>query len=210
MFQQKFVQKLFWTEQLYSLNINCGGNATTIGNIKYEADLELGGAAKFVHMMSDDSWGFSSTGDFWGIWSAAHDYIATNESEELVLKDFDIEKEAQGVDKAIVRNFTAFVKNKILETCFHWSGKGTTNVPKRGTYGPLISAISIDADFNPPDDRKKKILITVGTVVLVSSLILLILGILQWKGCLGGRTSREEGNSILISLTSKNTNEAVL
>nr|POF08857.1 putative lrr receptor-like serine/threonine-protein kinase [Quercus suber] len=121
--------------------------------------------------------------------------------EELVLKDFDIEKEAQGVDKAIVRNFTAFVKNKILETCFHWSGKGTTNVPKRGTYGPLISAISIDADFNPPDDRKKKILITVGTVVLVSSLILLILGILQWKGCLGGRTSREEGNSILISLT---------
>ncbi|XP_030967088.1 probable LRR receptor-like serine/threonine-protein kinase At1g07650 isoform X2 [Quercus lobata] len=238
----------------YSLNINCGGNATTIGNIKYEADLELGGAAKFVRMMSDDSWGFSSTGDFWGIRSGAHDYIATNESvlkmndselymdarlsplsltyyarclangnytvklhfveiifrdnrsffsvgrrmfdvyiqEELVLKDFDIEKEAQGVDKAIVRNFTAFVKNKILEIRFHWSGKGTTNVPKRGTYGPLISAISIDADFKPPDDIKKKILITVGTVVLVSSLILLILGILWWKGCLGGRTSREQ------------------
>uniref|UniRef100_A0A7N2R516 non-specific serine/threonine protein kinase n=1 Tax=Quercus lobata TaxID=97700 RepID=A0A7N2R516_QUELO len=112
--------------------------------------------------------------------------------DELVLKDFDIEKEAQGDDKEIVRNFTAFVKNKILEICFHWSGKGTINVPKRGTYGPLISAISIDADFNPPDDRKKKILITVGTVVLVSSLILLILGILWWKGCLGGRTSREE------------------
>ncbi|KAK4589471.1 hypothetical protein RGQ29_020157 [Quercus rubra] len=238
----------------YSLNINCGGKATTIGNVKYEADLELGGAAKFVRMMTDDSWGFSSTGDFWGVWSSSHDYIATNESvlkmndselymdarlsplsltyyarclangnytvklhfaeiifrgnrsffsvgrrmfdvyiqEELVLKDFDIEKEAQGVDKAVVRNFTAFVENKILEIRFHWSGKGTTDVPKRGTYGPLISAISIDADFNPPDDRKKKILITVGTVVLVSSLILLILGILRWKGCLGGRTSREQ------------------
>ena len=62
-----------------------------------------------------------------------------------MLKDFDIEKEAQGVDKAVVRNFTAFVENKILEIRFHWSGKGTTNVPKRGTYGPLISAISIDA-----------------------------------------------------------------
>ncbi|XP_030967090.1 probable LRR receptor-like serine/threonine-protein kinase At1g07650 isoform X1 [Quercus lobata] len=238
----------------YSLNINCGGKATTIGNVKYEADLELGGAAKFVRMMTDDSWGFSSTGDFWDVWSSSHDYIATNESvlkmndselymdarlsplsltyyarclangnytvklhfaeiifrdnrsffsvgrrmfdvyiqEELVLKDFDIEKEAQGVDKAVVRNFTAFVENKILEIRFHWSGKGTTDVPKRGTYGPLISAISIDADFNPPDDRKKKILITVGTVVLVSSLILLILGILRWKGCLGGRTSREQ------------------
>ena len=62
-----------------------------------------------------------------------------------MLKDFDIEKEAQGVDKAVVRNFTAFVENKILEIRFHWSGKGTTDVPKRGTYGPLISAISIDA-----------------------------------------------------------------
>ncbi|KAF3957871.1 hypothetical protein CMV_017160 [Castanea mollissima] len=238
----------------YSLNINCGGNATTIGKVKYEADLELGGLAKFVRMMTDDSWGFSSTGDFWDVWSSSHDYIATNESvlkmndselymdarlsplsltyyarclangnytvklhfaeiifrdnrsffsvgrrmfdvyiqEERVLKDFDIEKEAQGVDKAVVRNFTALVENKILEIRFHWSGKGTRDVPKRGTYGPLISAISIDADFNPPDDRKKKVLITVGTVVLVSSLILLILGILRWKGCLGGRKSREQ------------------
>ena len=70
------------------MNINCGGNATTIGNIKYEADLELGGAAKFVRMMSYDSWGFSSIGDFCGIWSGAHDYIATNES---VLKMNDSE-----------------------------------------------------------------------------------------------------------------------
>ncbi|GMY37740.1 probable LRR receptor-like serine/threonine-protein kinase At1g07650 isoform X2 [Fagus crenata] len=237
----------------YSLHINCGGNETTIGNIKYEADLEPGGAAKFVRM-KDDSWGFSSTGDFWDIWSTAYDYIAKNGSmlkmndselymdarlsplsltyyarclakgnytvklhfaeiifrdnrsfssvgrrifdvyiqEELVLKDFDMEKEAQGVDKAVVRNFTAVVKNKILEIHFYWAGKGTKDIPKRGTYGPLISAISIKSDFNPPDDRKKKILITVGAVLSVSSLIVLILGILWWKGCLGGRTSREQ------------------
>ena len=60
-----------------------------------------------------------------------------------MLKDFDIEKEAQGVDKAVVRNFTAVVKNKILDIRFYWAGKGTKDVPKRGTYGPLISAISI-------------------------------------------------------------------
>ena len=70
--------------------------------------------------------------------------------------------------------------------------------------------LSFFVDFKPPDDIKKKILITVGTVVLVSSLILLILGILWGKGCLGGRTSREEGYSVLISLTSQNTNEAVM
>uniref|UniRef100_A0A2N9F474 non-specific serine/threonine protein kinase n=1 Tax=Fagus sylvatica TaxID=28930 RepID=A0A2N9F474_FAGSY len=117
-----------------------------------------------------------------------------NYTEELVLKDFDIEKEAQGVDKAVVRNFTAVVKNKILEIRFYWAGKGTKDIPKRGTYGPLISAISIKSDFDPPDDRKKKILITVGAVLSVSSLIVLISGILWWKGCLGGRTSREQGS----------------
>ena len=59
------------------------------------------------------------------------------------MKDFDIQKEAQGVDKAVVRNFTTVVENKILEIRSYWAGKGTKDVPKRGTYGPLISAISI-------------------------------------------------------------------
>lgn len=60
--------------------------------------------------------------------------------------DFNIQEEAKGVDKAVVKKFKAvLVKNKILEIRFHWSGKGTTAVPRRGTYGPLISAISVDA-----------------------------------------------------------------
>jgi hypothetical protein len=62
-----------------------------------------------------------------------------------VLKDFDIVKEAQGVDKAVIRNFTAIVNNKALEVRFYWAGKGTKDIPKRGTYGPLISAITIDS-----------------------------------------------------------------
>jgi hypothetical protein len=65
--------------------------------------------------------------------------------EQLVLKDFDIENAAQGVDKAIVREFKAVVRNKVLLIRFHWAGKGTTAVPQRGTYGPLISAISVEA-----------------------------------------------------------------
>jgi len=60
-----------------------------------------------------------------------------------VLKDFDIEKEAHGVDKAVIRSFIAVVKNKTLEIRFYWAGKGTKNIPKRGTYGTLISAITI-------------------------------------------------------------------
>ena len=66
--------------------------------------------------------------------------------ENLVLKDFNIEREAGGVDKVVVKNFKKVeVKNKVLEIRFHWSGKGTTAAPKRGTYGPLISVISIES-----------------------------------------------------------------
>jgi len=62
------------------LHINCGGRATTIGDIEYEEDLEPGGAAKFVRMR-DDTWGFSSTGDFWDVWSTSKDYLVENVSK---------------------------------------------------------------------------------------------------------------------------------
>ena len=65
--------------------------------------------------------------------------------EQLVLKDFNIENAAQGVDKAIVMEYKAIVRNKVLQLRFHWAGKGTTAAPQRGTYGPLISAISVEA-----------------------------------------------------------------
>ena len=65
--------------------------------------------------------------------------------EQLVLKDFNIENAAQGVDKAKVMEYKAIVRNKVLQIRFHWAGKGTTAAPWRGTYGPLISAISVEA-----------------------------------------------------------------
>nr|XP_028958942.1 probable LRR receptor-like serine/threonine-protein kinase At1g07650 [Malus domestica] len=109
--------------------------------------------------------------------------------EKLVLEDFDIEKKAQGVDKEAVEVFTAVVSVKTLEIRFQWAGKGTTNVPTRGIYGSLISAISVQSDFKPPSERKKFIVIGV-----VSALFLLfvILGILWLKGCFRGRTTREQ------------------
>nr|POE70757.1 isoform 2 of probable lrr receptor-like serine/threonine-protein kinase [Quercus suber] len=112
--------------------------------------------------------------------------------EKLVWKDFDIESSARGVDKAVVKEHKANVTDNVLMIRFYWAGKGTTAAPKRGTYGPLISAISVESDFSPPHDGKKKvsIVVLVGAVVVVL-LIFMILGILWWKGCLGGRSSRE-------------------
>nr|POF24176.1 putative leucine-rich repeat receptor-like serine/threonine-protein kinase [Quercus suber] len=107
---------------------------------------------------------------------------------KLALKDFNIENEAQGLDKAVIKNFTAVVTNQVLMIRFHWAGKGTTAAPKRGIYGPLVSAISVESDHSPPVDGK----IVVGAVVLVLLLIFMILGILWWKGCMGGRISMEK------------------
>ncbi|ONI10810.1 hypothetical protein PRUPE_4G069300 [Prunus persica] len=110
--------------------------------------------------------------------------------EKLVWKDFEIKKEAHGVDKELIKECKAVeVKNKTLEIRFHWSGKGTTASPKTGTYGALISAISVEPEF-----KKSKVPTIVGASVgaLVLFLIFLIFGILWWKGCLDCKISREK------------------
>lgn len=62
---------------------------------------------------------------------------------KLVLKDFNIVEEAGGVGKAIIKEFTAIVTSNSLEIRFYWAGKGTTAIPFKSVYGPLISAISV-------------------------------------------------------------------
>ncbi|TXG66672.1 hypothetical protein EZV62_007947 [Acer yangbiense] len=62
---------------------------------------------------------------------------------KLVLKDFNIEDEAGGAAKAIIKTFTVAVTNNTLEIRLFWAGKGTVGIPFRGVYGPLISAISV-------------------------------------------------------------------
>ncbi|KAF9591661.1 hypothetical protein IFM89_005242 [Coptis chinensis] len=114
---------------------------------------------------------------------------------KLVLKDFNIEDEAGGVGKAVIKNFTAVVTgNNTLEIRFYWNGKGTTRIPLKGTYGPLVSAISVTSDFNPPLEDGKKISpgLVVGIVLSVSSLIVIVLGILWCKGCFGWKNEINE------------------
>nr|TKS10185.1 putative receptor-like protein kinase RLPK1 [Populus alba] len=111
----------------------------------------------------------------------------------VVLKDFDIVKEAGGVDKVYIHNYTAPVTNGALEIRLHWAGKGTTMSPKKGIYGPLISAIDVESDFKPPDKGRRKRFIVAGAVVLPLFLILVFLSTLWWKGYLGGRKSRDRG-----------------
>ncbi|KAF3947695.1 hypothetical protein CMV_026203 [Castanea mollissima] len=99
----------------------------------------------------------------------------------LELKDFDISKEAGGVERALQKIFKANVSENYLEIHLFWAGKGTCCVPIQGYYGPLISAIHVVSDFVsnvtgiPPSNRGKKsrlglivgIAVPVGVVSLI-------------------------------------------
>nr|XP_043620099.1 probable leucine-rich repeat receptor-like serine/threonine-protein kinase At3g14840 [Erigeron canadensis] len=116
----------------------------------------------------------------------------------LVEKDFDISDKAGGERKAIVRTYTVNV-TRTLEIRLYWAGKGTINIPSRGVYGPLISAISVDPNFRVPQkersSQKNGNNMSVGTVagIVVGAvfLIMLILGVLWWQGYLRRRDANE-------------------
>ncbi|KAI3510103.1 hypothetical protein L1887_25633 [Cichorium endivia] len=79
-----------------------------------------------------------------------------------VFQDFDIKREAGGASfSPVTREVIVEVVNNYLEVHLHWSGKGTCCAPNQGTFGPLISAISVTPNFipsvsnNTPSNKKK-------------------------------------------------------
>ncbi|KAF4360574.1 hypothetical protein G4B88_015845 [Cannabis sativa] len=204
----------------YSLHINCGGKQTTIGGIKYEGDEDLVGAAKFLYTTARIS-PLSLTyyarclanGNYTVKLHFAEIVVTNNRSyysfgrrifdvyvqEKLELKDFNIEKEANGVDKEFIKVVKAVVSYKTLEIRFQWTGKGTRNIPKRGMYGSLISAISIESDFKPPKEKKDMKFIIIG-VVLSFCLVFITIGIVWWKCYLRKRNQGMKVMKILSSI----------
>ncbi|OMO60914.1 hypothetical protein COLO4_33675 [Corchorus olitorius] len=112
---------------------------------------------------------------------------------ELVLKDFNIQDEAGGTGKPIVKNFTAVVTRNTLKIHLYWAGRGTTGIPARGMYGPLISAISVVSNFEPPTvvGKKNYLIIAAGAASAAILIVLMVLGIIWRKGWLGGKISAE-------------------
>ncbi|KAF3949107.1 hypothetical protein CMV_024976 [Castanea mollissima] len=101
----------------------------------------------------------------------------------LVLKDFDIRKEAGGASfVAVPKEYNNVqVSENYLEIHLFWAGKGTCCVPAQGTYGPSISAISATPEFTPtvsniplsnipPSSNKNRTGLIVGVVVGVGVL----------------------------------------
>ncbi|KAH7844677.1 hypothetical protein Vadar_030521 [Vaccinium darrowii] len=147
----------------------------------------------FAEIMFNDGKNYSSLGR-----RIFHIYI----QGELVQKDFNIADEAGGIGKAIIKNYTANVTDGTLEIRFYWAGKGTTGIPNRGVYGPLISAISVNnpdyvppPKYVPPPEHKKRISagVVVGIVVAVSCVIILLLVIVCQRGFLNRKGTLERG-----------------
>lgn len=62
---------------------------------------------------------------------------------EKLLQDFNIQKEAGGSKRAVVKTFQANVNNTVMDIHFYWAGRGTCCIPFQSTYGPLVSAIHV-------------------------------------------------------------------
>ncbi|KAI4331787.1 hypothetical protein L6164_016742 [Bauhinia variegata] len=105
---------------------------------------------------------------------------------KLELENFDIVKAAGGVGIVTIQNFTAFVNSSgTLEIFFYWAGKGTTAIPFKSVYGPLISAISVDADFTNPLQSKHGSSMppwAVGGIVAAGVIIIILAHLLKEKG----------------------------
>ncbi|XP_013723772.2 probable LRR receptor-like serine/threonine-protein kinase At1g29720 isoform X1 [Brassica napus] len=116
---------------------------------------------------------------------------------KLFLSDFNIKEEAKGNLKPVIKELKAVdVTDHMLEIRLYWAGKGTTMIPKRGNYGPLISAISLCHSQEPRCGAEKikhhirYPLIVGGTGALVT-IILLALGIYGRRRCRADNNTRE-------------------
>ncbi|KAK2368174.1 putative leucine-rich repeat receptor serine/threonine-protein kinase [Trifolium repens] len=167
----------------YSLHINCGGKLITSNkSLTYVNDSYEIGPASFHR--SGSNWALSNTDDqtYNSLGRRIFDIYIQG---RMVMKDFNIAKEAGGVGKAIIKKFTAIVTSNTLEIRLHWAGKGTSGIPFDSVYGPLISAISVDPDFTPPVEKGSSIPVRniVAIVVSAALVILFVFGIACWRIC---------------------------
>ncbi|XP_024022839.1 probable LRR receptor-like serine/threonine-protein kinase At1g56130 [Morus notabilis] len=121
----------------------------------------------------------------------------------LEQKDFEIAKEAGGVERAIVKKFHVTVSENYLEIHLFWAGKGTCCIPEQGYYGPLIAAIHVASDFTPTfsgirettqGDNKTGLILGI-TVPVVFVCLLLLAAVFYMR-----RKSNNEDEEVILGL----------
>ncbi|XP_048492453.1 probable leucine-rich repeat receptor-like serine/threonine-protein kinase At3g14840 isoform X2 [Beta vulgaris subsp. vulgaris] len=129
---------------------------------------------------------FRNNNSFWSLGRRFFDiYI----QEKLVVKDFNIEKAANGTNKAFTMSFPHIFVTNYVEIRFYYAGKGSWQIPVRGNYGPLISAISVQSEFDPPFNWRMLVWILIGIILCIFGIVL---AICWWKRRLAEIALREQ------------------
>ncbi|TXG66678.1 hypothetical protein EZV62_007953 [Acer yangbiense] len=201
----------------HSLFINCGGKKILVEGNNYEEDLNTKGQSNFapvetrwaysstgVYMGNEDA-NSLATNEFDLNVTGADYYKTARLSPEslkyilwpvdlrtqgkLVLKDFNIAEEAGGVGIGITKEFNdVWVNGSTLEVNLYWAGKGTTSIPEKGVYGPLISAITITPNFEVHTRG-----LFAGIIVASCAAVVLLFVLLWMKGCFGEKDLENKG-----------------
>ncbi|KAK6917739.1 Malectin domain, partial [Dillenia turbinata] len=115
---------------------------------------------------------------------------------KLVEKDFNIKDEANGTGKPLVKPYNVNVTDGTLDIRLYWAGKGTTVIPKKASYGALISAVSVChgliSDCEVYDHGKDyKVPLIIG---VISCFVILVLIIICWRHYFGDKKTAEKGS----------------
>ncbi|XP_065870092.1 probable LRR receptor-like serine/threonine-protein kinase At1g53430 isoform X2 [Euphorbia lathyris] len=115
----------------------------------------------------------------------------------VVRKDYNIMEKAGGVGIGTTEVFeNVTIDSTTLEIHLYWAGQGTTAIPDRGVYGPLISAITITPNYKIDDGSGGlSVGAIIGIVAATCFVVMLILIALRMKGYLGGKTP-EDNNEL--------------
>ncbi|CAA7013862.1 unnamed protein product [Microthlaspi erraticum] len=94
----------------------------------------------------------------------------------LFQRDFNIAERAGGVGKPFTRQLDEVqVNGSTLEIHLQWSGKGSIVIPKRGVYGPLISAITITPNFKVDTGKPFSNGAVAGIVIAACAMLIVLL-----------------------------------
>ncbi|XP_058112420.1 probable LRR receptor-like serine/threonine-protein kinase At1g56130 isoform X1 [Magnolia sinica] len=106
---------------------------------------------------------------------------------EKVLQDFNIQDEAKGSKRAVIKTFMANVTDTAMEIHFFWAGKGTCCIPFQSTFGPLVSAIHVSLESSsggsPSNNYRRRTGKVIGIAVGCAGGLLILSSIfyIWWK-----------------------------
>ncbi|TKW37091.1 hypothetical protein SEVIR_1G025800v4 [Setaria viridis] len=122
-----------------------------------------------------------------------------------VLGDFNIKDEAGGAHRAITKTFAANITDNTLEIHLYWGGKGTTAIPYRGVYGPLISAISVTQTRR--NHHGVSIGVVIAIVIAVTCLVIILMFIAFYFKVFQRKNAKGKGRHSFYKGRKTNTSE---